>query len=160
MERGIRRATVADAEAVSAFFTSVYEVQHGPGSPLALEMLARTVDVLFPEGPNAPFVWVYENDECVIHGAAAIREPQPERHAELIAIQVYDTVQGKGIASTLLTRARECAAKSGATGLFTTVEAEDHRARGFLRREGFEHFSDADGAMAAGASLVTYVRSW
>lgn len=160
MEWGIRRATADDAEAVSAFFTSVYEVQHGAGSAVALEMLARTIAVLFPEASQPPVVWVYDSEDGDIQGAAAIREPEPGHNAELIAIQVYDTVQGKGIASTLLTRARDFAAEAGATGLFTTVEGEDHRARGFLRREGFEHFTDADGGVADGASLVTYVQRW
>lgn len=157
MSIGIRAATPDDAAGVAAFFSAVYEGEHGLGSAGALEMLQRTVAVLFPDHAEPPAVYVYESG-AAIQGVGAVRPGNAEGACELITIQVFDNVQGRGIAQRLLHRVVELCSQQGATKLYTMVPLADVRARGFLRREGF--VADAEDGIAAGGppdSIVRYV---
>ena len=132
----IREASTDDTVAVAAFFTAVYEGQHGIGSTGAVEMLIRTIAVLFPEEGAGPTVFISES-AGVIHGVVAARHADESGECEIVTIQVYDTVRGRGVAQTLLRKLVEhCSAMGGVT-LKTEVPLSDVRARGFLRREGF-----------------------
>lgn len=135
MVQPIREATKADAVAIAAFFTSVYESVHGRASASAVEMLERTMAVLFP-ADDATWVVVYD-DEGVISGAAGITAPHSGQDCELLSIQAHDNVKGRGVAQTLLHKVIEKARVGGAQAIVTSVTAGDDRARGFLSREGF-----------------------
>ncbi len=141
MRTGIRAATTDDAAAVAAFFTSVYEVHHGLGTASVAEMLDRTLSVLFPAEGEPPTVFVSELAD-VIQGVAATRVAGERGECELVTVQVYDTVQGRGIAQTLLREVVAHCTGLGATTLTTEVPLHDVRARGFLRREGFAATAD------------------
>ena len=153
MGSGIRRATADDAATVAAFFAAVYEMEHGRGSAGALEMLQRTIAVLFPE-EHAPVVYLYETD--AIHGVGAVRDAG-DGIRELVTVQVFDTVQGRGVAQTLLHHLVEQSRSDGCRTIFTLVPPADVRARGFLRREGF--VSDGDDRTAGDAEPLRYVLS-
>lgn len=144
MVQPIREATRADAVAIAAFFTSVYESVQGRASASAVEMLDRTMAVLFP-ADDATWVVVYD-DEGVISGAAGISLPEPGRDCELLSIQAHDNVKGRGVAQTLLHRVIEKAREAGAGAIVTSVTTGDDRARGFLSREGFSPVEPTDEA--------------
>lgn len=160
MVRGIRVASVDDASAVADFFTSVYEGEHGAGAAAALQMRERTLAVLFPVEGERPEVFVYDAGEAGIQGVTAVRAEPPLGEAELITVQVFDTVQGKGIAQTLLRRAIDHVRASGVATLHTAVDAADVRARGFLRREGFTVTLPEGGVPDEQDALVRYELTW
>ena len=135
MGTSIRVADNNDAAEVARFFSEVYEAEHGIGSSGALEMLERTIAVLFPPDEN-PLVLVHRVDDR-IEGVAACHPVDARARAELITVQVYDTVQGRGAAQRLLAALVDQCRDAGATVLTTEVPLADGRARGFLRREGF-----------------------
>lgn len=135
MRTGIRAANDDDAHLVAVFFTKIYEKHHGIGSVSALEMLERTVASLFTD-TDPPTVYLSEVAGRV-QGVAAVRHLPLAGECDLIAIQADDTIQGRGVAQTLLRHVVvECAALGG-VALRTGVPLSDVRARGFLRREGF-----------------------
>lgn len=161
MERGIRIVTAQDAEAVTQFFTAVYETRHGAGTAQTLRLLERTLETLFPAAPDRPTVFAYDAGDGAVQGVAAVRGPDVAGAAELITVQVFDTVQGKGIGQTLLRRTVEHVRAGGATLFHTVVEGEDVRARGFLRREGFvAEVPEGDQGAAQHGGLVRYVMVW
>ena len=136
METVIREATSDDIVPVAAFFTAIYEGQHGIGSTGSIEMLRHTIALLFPDDGQAPTVFVSESGG-MIHGVVAVNPANASGECEIVTIQVNDTVRGRGVAQTLLRRIVEhCAAVGGET-LTTEVPLSDVRSRGFLRREGF-----------------------
>lgn len=136
MQQGIREASVDDAASVAGFFSSIFEDTHGAGSSSALEMLQRTVAVLFPPSDAEPTVYVYEHDGTIL-GVVAAARPDSSGVSQLLTIQVFDNVQGRGIAQTLLGRVIDHVRQWGAVSVATQVPYSDVRARGFLRREGF-----------------------
>jgi ribosomal protein S18 acetylase RimI-like enzyme len=135
MPTEIRLATGEDAQRVASFFTDLYETRHGIGSAGSLEMLQRTVAALFADD-EALTVFVSE-DADVLRGVSAVRHSDGAGSCELISIQASDSVQGRGVAQTLLRHVVENCASRGGDTLVTSVPAWDVRARGFLRREGF-----------------------
>jgi GNAT superfamily N-acetyltransferase len=156
MSTDIRLATVEDAPRVASFLSHVYETRHGIGSAGSLEMLQRTVVSLFTDD-EAIEVFVSEASG-VLQGVAAVRHAVDDGTCELVFIQATDSVQGRGVAQTLLRHLVEnCAARGGDT-LITSTLSSDVRARGFLRREGFiasvgEHAS----ASPTSDETITYV---
>ena len=158
MGQGIREALVDDASAVAAFFKDVFEGHHGIGSADAADMLQRTVAVLFPPIEPVPAVFLYEQADRLL-GVAAVRPPNGDGVCELVTVQVFDTVQGRGIAQTLLQRVLESVRSWGGESMVTAVVHGDVRARGFLRREGFIADPEPDGALPDPTSVVSYRRA-
>ncbi len=156
MPTDIRLATGEDAQRVAAFFTGLYESRHGIGSAGSLEMLQRTVAALFTDDP-ALTVFLSEGSGALL-GVAAIRHAAGDGACELVSIQASDSVQGRGIAQTLLRHIVENCASQGGQIVTTSVPASDVRARGFLRREGF--FASAEELASQSSqsdAVVTYV---
>ncbi len=118
------------------------------------------METLFARDIERPTVFAYEAVDGAVLGIAAVREPDEAGAAELITVQVFNTVQGKGIGQTLLRRAIDHVRQAGASLLHTVVESEDVRSRGFLRREGFvaELAENERGDAADG--VVRYVIVW
>lgn len=135
MGSGIRLATGEDAQRVAAFFTDIYETRHGIGSAGSLEMFQRTVASLFAD--DEALTGLISEGSGALQGVAAVRHAVGEGACELIAIQANDSVQGRGVAQTLLRYVIESCAARGDGTLTTRVPSSDVRARGFLRREGF-----------------------
>jgi GNAT superfamily N-acetyltransferase len=156
MSTDIRLAAVEDAQRVASFLSHVYETRHGIGSAGSLEMLQRTVVSLFTDD-EAVTVFVSE-DSGVLQGVAAARHAVGVGTCELIFIQATDSVQGRGVAQTLLRHLVEnCAARGGDT-LITSTLSSDVRARGFLRREGFiASAAEHDLASPTSEETITYV---
>lgn len=156
MGTDIRLATGEDAQRVASFFSDLYETRHGIGSAGSLEMLQRTVASMFTDD-EALTVFVSEASGD-LQGVAAARHAVDDGACELISIQASDSVQGRGVAQTLLRHLVEnCDARGGDT-LNTSIPSSDVRARGFLRREGFiasagEHAS----ALPKSDEVITYV---
>lgn len=156
MGMDIRRATGDDAQRVASFFTDLYETRHGIGSAGSLEMLQRTVAALFADD-EALAVFVSEGSGALL-GVAAVRHAVGDGTCELIAIQADDSVQGRGVAQTLLRHLVENCASLGGKTLTTSVPSSDVRARGFLRREGFFPSPEENAAASPnGDAIVTYV---
>lgn len=158
MGQGIREALVEDAPAVATFFKDVFEGHHGIGSADAVEMLQRTVAVLFPPIEPVPAVFMYEQADNII-GVAAVRPPGESGICELVTVQVFDNVQGRGVAQTLLQRVLERSREWHGSTIATEVLHGDVRARGFLRREGFVADAEPDGALPGPTSVVRYARA-
>ena len=135
MGSDIRLATGGDAQRVAAFFTDLYETRHGIGSAGSLEMLQRTVASLFAD--DEALSVVISEASGALQGVAAVRYAVDGGPCELVAIQASDSVQGRGVAQTLLRYLIEKCASRGGGILTTGVPSTDVRARGFLRREGF-----------------------
>jgi len=155
METGIRLASHDDLESVAAFFTSVYEARHGVGSARNMEMLQRTVSSLF--GDNDALTVLVSESAGLLQGVAAVKHSEVGGPCELVTIQTNDSVQGRGVAQTLLRQVIEMCASRGGTVLATGVPMADVRARGFLRREGFVVSAEEPDAGRLGADgSVTY----
>jgi L-amino acid N-acyltransferase YncA len=156
MGTDIRVATGDDAQRVASFFTDLYETRHGIGSAGSLEMLQRTVASLFTDD-EALTVFISEASG-VLQGVAAARHAVDVGTCELISVQASDSVQGRGVAQTLLRYLVEnCAVRGGST-LVTSIPSSDVRARGFLRREGFVATADEHAsASPKGDETITYV---
>jgi len=156
MDTDIRLATGEDAQRVASFFVDLYETRHGIGSASSLEMLQRAVASLFTDD-EALTVFVSEASS-VLQGVVAARHAVDVGTCELISIQASDSVQGRGVAQTLLRHLIENCAARGGDILMTSIPASDVRVRGFLRREGFiasagEHAS----ASTKSDEAITYV---
>jgi len=156
MRTDIRRATGEDAHRVASFFTDLYETRHGVGSAGSLEMLQRTVAALFADD-DALTVFVSEGSGALL-GVAASRHAVGDGACELIAVQANDSVQGRGVAQTLLRHLVENCASLGGDILTTSVPSSDVRARGFLRREGFfASTEELSTSSSADDAMITYV---
>lgn len=150
-------ASASDAASIVSFFSQVYDAHHGPAAAGALHLEDRTRDVLFPQ-QDPPDVLVFEAADGAIEGVTAVRIAPESRAAELLTVQVFDTVQGKGIGQTLLRSTVDHVRAAGATLVYTDVDREDVRARGFLRREGFVvEVADDESTGAEDAGTVRYV---
>lgn len=156
MGTDIRLATGDDAQRVASFFSDLYETRHGIGSAGSLEMLQRTVASLFTDD-EALTVFVSEASG-VLQGVVAARHAVDVGTCELISIQASDSVQGRGVAQTLLRHLVEiCAARGGDT-LITSIPSSDVRVRGFLRREGFiASAGELSSASPRDDETITYV---
>lgn len=142
----VREATVADLPAIVGLFSEVYDARHGDGAAADVSMAERTAAGLFGEVPT--LTWVYE-PRGVARGVAAVRLA-PTGGLDLVALQVTDSVPGRAAAQVLVQHVVAYAAAQGVDHVVAAVPADDVRARGFLRREGFE-IEDDD---AAGGQMV------
>src|SRR5664280_2422001 len=114
MGTDIRLATGEDAPRVASFFVDLYVTRHGIGSEASLEMLQRSVASLFTDD-EAVTVFVSEASS-VLQGVVVARHAVDDGACELISIQASDSVQGRGVAQTLLRHLVEnCAARGGDT---------------------------------------------
>ena len=160
MARGIRIASPNDESAILEFFTAMVAHRADDEGRHSVRMLHDLMETLFARDAERLTVFAYEGADGAIQGIAAVREPDEAGAAELITVQVFNTVQGKGIGQTLLRRAIDHVRQAGATLLHTVVESEDVRSRGFLRREGFvaELAENERSDMAGG--VVRYIIVW
>ena len=161
MARGIRIATASDESAILEFFTAMVEHRADDEGRHSVKMLHELMETLFVRTADRPTVFAYEASDGAVQGIAAVREPDAAGAAELITVQVFNTVQGKGIGQTLLRRAIDHVRHAGASLLHTVVESEDVRSRGFLRREGFvAELPENDRGVVADDGVVRYVIVW
>jgi len=159
MPRGIRIATATDESAIVEFFTTMLEHHGDDEGPHAVRAVQGLLDAIFTRGADQPTVFAYDAGDGDLQGIAALREPDEAGAAELITVQVFNTVQGRGIGQTLLRRAIDHVRQAGALSLHTEVLSADVRSRGFLRREGFV-VEDVAGESAAPSAVVRYVMTW
>ncbi len=155
MSTDVRLASGEDAQRVASFFTSLSETRRGVGSVGSLEAAQRTIASLFADDKTLA-VFISEASGAV-QGVAAVRHAEGEEACELTTIQSNDTVQGRGVAQTLLSYLVENCASRGGIALATAVPSSDVRSRGFLRREGF--VASAEGLATASPTsdaVITY----
>lgn len=143
---GDRDATPADAAALATLgadsFTQTFGHLYAPAD-LALFLDNHTVAAWSAELGNPAFaVRVAEADGAMI-GFAKLGPPQlpftPDRAAaELRQLYVLRPWQGAGVAAALMEWVIATARDRGADALFLSVFTDNHRARRFYARHGFE----------------------
>lgn len=146
MTATLRNPTVADAEAIAALmatcFTATFGHLYDPAD-LAAFLDGLTLERWRAELADPAFAFALAEQDGVAVGFAKLGPPslpvEPSGPMiELRQLYLVADQQGSGLAARMMDRVIATARERGAAELFLSVYVDNHRARRFYERYGFE----------------------